>query len=335
MILRSWLATLALLALVACTGAAPPATPSPTPAPTRVVLVASYSNLSTSNLVLWTAKEAGLFEGAGLDVDVRLIEGGQTTMAALVAGQTDFAHLGGSEVLSAAVGGAELAVVATLVPLWAFVLMAPPDIKTPAELKGKKLGIATVGGSVDIAARVALPKVGLVPDKDVTFIPTGSTANLTAALIAGSVQAGMVQPPDTVTLEARGFRVLVDLAKLDAPTSTNVAVARRQLLSGRRDVAQRYVDALVRATVRAKSDRAFAIGVLRKYLKLDDEKVAAATYDHFIKLSPTLPEPKAEQFADAVEQLSRTNAKVKTFDVAAMLDASFVRDAAARGVDKQ
>jgi ABC-type nitrate/sulfonate/bicarbonate transport system substrate-binding protein len=135
----------------------------------------------------------------------------------------------------------------------------------------------------------------------------------------------MLLPPDTVALEAKGFRVLADLGQ--TPTSNTTVTVQRKFADSSRDVVQRYVNALVQGSARAKSDRAFAVGVLKKWLKLEDEKLAAAAYDHYAKIIPALPEPRAEQFADAIAQLGKTNEKVRTLDVSKILDASFVRAA--------
>jgi len=300
----------------------------------RAKLTVSYSNVIATNLPLWVAKEAGIFDRHGLDADVVLIESIQG-IAALIAGNTHVAHIGGSEVLSAAAGGADLVIVGGTVPVWPYVLMVAPEIKTPADLKGKTLAIAGVGGSYDIAVRVALPRIGLVPDKDVSIIATGSVANATAALLSGAVQGTMSQPPDTLVLEPKGFHPLINLAELKLPTANNTIATTRKFLDANRDVAQRYVDSIVEAIAKEKNERAFAISVLGKYLKTTDERALNATYDFYVgTVFPAAPFARKEQFNDAIEQLGKKNPAVRTFDVAKILDESFVQSAVDRGVGR-
>lgn len=331
---------IAALVLAACggppvgaPGSASAAAASPTPVPVK--LTVSYSNVIASNLPVWVAKEAGIFKKNGLDVDVQLIESTKG-IAALLSGDVKFAHIGGSEVLSASVGGAELVIVGGTVPVWPYVLIVAPDIKKPEDLKGKKLAIAGVGGSYDIAARVLLPRLGLKPDEDVTILGTGSVANATAALASGGVQATLSQPPDQLALESQGFHVLANMADLHLATANTTIAVTRAYVTGNKDVTQRYVDSIVEAIAVEKKDRAFTLNVLKTYLKVTDEKALNATYDHYVgTVIPSQPFVKADQFNDAIQTLSRTNDKIRGFDVSKILDPSFVQSAIDRGIDKR
>ncbi len=331
---------IAALLLAAC-GGGPGAVPaSPTsgaasPTPVVAKFTVSYSNVIASNLPLWLAKEAGIFKNNGLDVELALIESTKG-IPALLTGDVKFAHIGGSEVLSAAVGGADLVIVGGTVSVWPYVLLVAPDIKKPEDLKGKRLAIAGVGGSYDIAARVLLPRLGLKPDEDVALIPTGSVANATAALAGGAVQATLSQPPDQLALEPKGFHVLANMADLHLATANTTIAATRAYVSANKDVTQRYVDSIVEAIARAKKDRAFTLEVLKTYLKTSDEKALNATYDHYVgTVIPSAPFVRADQFTDAIATLGKTNEKVKTFDVKKILDESFVQSAIDRGIDKR
>jgi len=330
---------IASLVLAACGGAPATTTPAPTAVaattPAPVKLGASYSNVIASNLPLWVAKEAGIFAKNGLDVELTLIESTKG-VPALLTGDVRFAHIGGSEVVSAAAGGADLVIVGGTVPVWPYVLIVAPEIQKPGDLKGKKLAIAGVGGSYDIAARVLLPRLGLKPDEDVAFIAAGSVANATAALASGAVQATLSQPPDQLALEPKGFHVLANMADLHLSTANTTIAATRAFLSANREVTQRYVDSIVEAIAKEKKDRAFTLGVLKTYLKTADEKALNATYDHYVgTVIPSAPFVRADQFTDTIQTLGRTNEKVRTFDVSKILDESFVQSAMDRGVDKR
>src|SRR5207244_13281788 len=102
------------------------------------------------------AKEAGIFDQNLLDVDRQLIAS-TTGLPALLAGQTQIAHIGGSEALTTTAAGGDVVLVANTGPIWPYQLYAGPDIKTPADLKGKKVAIAGVGGTFDIGIRTLLP----------------------------------------------------------------------------------------------------------------------------------------------------------------------------------
>ena len=176
--------------------------------PTRITV--GYSNISVDFLATWVAKEAGIFDKNGLDVDLQLVSGGSRTMAALLSGQMQISLQGGAEALSASAGSADVVVLGTLAPVYPYKFEVSAGVTAPGELKGKKVGISSVGGSADIATRVALPRIGLDPDRDVQIVPVESHANRTAALLSGQLQGAVDDPPDSVDLERRGLQPLFD-----------------------------------------------------------------------------------------------------------------------------
>ncbi len=331
----------AAVALSACggapsRGAATPscaaAGPSPAANAAPVKIVASFSEIYEGEIPVWVTKDAGIFLKNGLDVDLQYIASG-TSIAALVSGKTQFSQGGGSEALSATVAGGDLVLLGNLVPVYPYVFEVANDIKTLNDLKGKNVGVSQHGSQSDIATRVGLQRQGLDPDKDVKIITVGSSQNRTAALKNGSIQGGLDQLPYSLILERSGFHPLFDLAALRLPTVNNGIVAKRSYVSSHPDVVQKYIDSLVEGIARMKQDKAFAVAVLKKYLKLDDERALSATYDYAVtNLFPSLPYVRPEHLADAVQVLSQSNSKVQKFSVPQMLDNSFVQCAAEKGL---
>lgn len=328
-----------LFIAAACGGTGQPASapsPSPgaTPAPPPVHLEVSYSNIIGDELPLWATKEGGFFEKNGLDVNLVNIASAQG-VPAVNAGQVTFAQVGGSETLAAVANGADLVVIGQLAGVYPFVLEVAADIKTVNDLKGKKVGVSSPGSSSDIATRVALKKMGLDPDKDVFIQPVGSAANRTAALLSGAIQAGVSQPPDSLVLEAKGFHVLYDLASQKLPSANTAVVVRRSYVATNKAIVQRYIDSIVLGIKKLKADKAFGVSVLKKYFNSTDEAAMNATYDFYaLSVAPTQPFAKPEMYADGQAVLGANDAKVKAFDVAKMLDSTFVQSAVDRGLDK-
>jgi len=320
----------------AATSAAPAAgsKATATPQPSRVKLVASYSNAIADYFPPYVAKEAGIFDQNFLDVDLQLITS-TTGLPALLSGQTQIAHIGGSEALTATAGGGDVVIVANTGPVWPYVLYAAADIKTPADLKGKKIAIAGVGGTYDIGIRLMLPKLGLIPDTDVTVLATGSVANAYAALLAGGVSASLAQPPDSLKIEAAGFHAIARMADLNLPTAATTIVVKRDYLNANRAVVQRYVDSIVQAISKARADKAFTVATLKKYLKSEDDKGMAAAYDLYVgTVLKDPPTPTVGQLAGIQDVVAKLNAKVKTLDLAKLIDDSLVKSALDRGLLK-
>ena len=329
-----------ILVAAACGGtgqpaSAPSASAGGTAAPPPPVhLEVSYSNIIGDELPLWATKEGGFFEKNGLDVNLSNIASAQGVPAVL-AGQVTFAQVGGSEVMAAVANGADLVVIAQLAGVYPFVLEVAADIKTTSDLKGKKIGVSSPGSSSDIATRVALKKMGLDPDKDVAIQAVGSAANRTAALLSGAIQGGVSQPPDSLTLEAKGFHVLYDLASQKLPSANTSVAVRRSYIASSKDVVQRYIDSIVQGIKKLKSDKAFGVSVLKKYFNSTDEAAMTATYDFYaLTVTPSQPFAKPEMYVDAQATLGAGDAKVKAFDISKLLDSTFVQSAIDRGLDK-
>jgi len=283
---------------------------------------------------LYLAADSGIFQKNGLDATLQLVSGAPAAAAALTAGELQFAQFGGGAAMSAAANGSDLLMLAIVVPVDQFVIYAAPDIKTGADLKGKKLGVVALGGSEDnIAMRSGIRYLGMDPDKDVSILPVGS--DRVTALVNGAVQAATLTPPDTLAVEPKGFHPVLDMAAAKLPHLGQSSIASRAYVNAHRDVAQKYVDSLIEGIAKLKRDRALAIDVLGKRIKSSDQKAMGVAYDFYTQeIFPALPDPKPELFQDAVTELSKEDPKIKTFDVSSMIDPSFVRSAASRGLDK-
>ena len=312
------------------------ATATPKPAPTKIV--SSYGNVTPSNLAPFMAKELGLFEKYNLSVDLSLISGGNASSAALLSGNVQVGNFGGTEAMSAFVGGGDIRAVALFVPVTPWQFLAKPDYKQPSDLKGKVVGVASIGGSAYIAAVTALTAMGLDPQKDVSIQAFGDTAKLTAAMIGGAAYAGPGHPPDTTALLAAGFKPIYDLAAQKIPATDNATVVLKSWADKNKAALQGYVDAEIEAIAVAKKDKAKTLPIMAKLLNLDPVKDAAAlsqTYDFYLgTIMPTYPHLDVKAFQSTRDALVPTNPAVKDFDVTKLLDDSYVADAEKRGVGK-
>jgi NitT/TauT family transport system substrate-binding protein len=297
-------------------------------------VVVSYSNVVPDDLPVWVAKEAGLFEQHGLQVELKLIAS-STGVPALLSGETAIFNGGGSEALSAVANGGDLVFVGNFVPVYPFQLIAPQSVTSIEQLRGLKVGVASVGSTSDIAARVGLRRVGLDPDRDVTIVAMGSAQNTLAGMLNGAIQANVSRPPDSLKLEANGFHAVFDLAELRLPSVNTCIVVQRSYLSAHREVVQRYVDSVVQGMARMRQDKPFAVQVLEQYYQSDDQAAMEEAYDYHVqKVFPILPTLQPAQFGDTVEQLSPRAPKLREVDLGRVIDNSLVQSAGDRGLTR-
>jgi NitT/TauT family transport system substrate-binding protein len=291
-----------------------------------------YSEIVGVHATEWAAKEAGIFEKNGLNVNPQLIES-SLGVGALLSGQTQIGSMGGSEMLAADVNGADLVAYATMSPVYPYKFEAVAAIKSPADLKGKKLGISRIGSSSDTATRAWLKSVGLNPDTDVTFVQIGSLQARTAALKSGALDGAMASATDAPELESGGLHPLVDLAAARLPAVNDCIIAPRAWVAANKDTFQKFIDSVMEAYPKVKSDRNFTYDVFRKYLKEDKPDKLKIDYDYYVdEVIPKQPFPAAEGFKDAVDTLAGTNPKAAGFDVSKVIDPSFVKSAVDRGI---
>jgi ABC-type nitrate/sulfonate/bicarbonate transport system substrate-binding protein len=125
------------------------------------------------------------------------------------------------------------------------------------------------------------------------------------------------------------------MADLNLPTAATTIVVKRDYLNANRAVVQRYVDSIVQAISKARADKAFTVATLKKYLKSEDDKGMAAAYDLYVgTVLKDPPTPTVGQLAGIQDVVAKLNAKVKTLDLAKLIDDSLVKSALDRGLLK-
>ena len=134
-----------------------------------VKVVIGYGSTDGGVAVLGFAKETKLFEKHGLDVVLVGMGTGSVSLRALIAKDLQISSLSGSGLVQAALQGADTVLIAALINGFVFKVFSAPEISSPAQLKGKKLGVSRYGATSDFAVRLALKKWGLNPDATSIF----------------------------------------------------------------------------------------------------------------------------------------------------------------------
>ncbi|MDE3111358.1 MAG: ABC transporter substrate-binding protein [Chloroflexota bacterium] len=308
--------------------AASAATATPAPKPTTVKF--NWTAVSGASSGLWTAYEAGYFKDENLDVQLQHIASSSTAVAALLSKQIDFTHLDGEVDVDANLKGGNIRMVYAITNKLVFSVMAKKDITKPDQLKGKKLGITKIGSSTDTAARLALSTWGLKPDTDVSFIGLSEVPQIFTALTTGAVDAGVVSPPTSYRAKDAGFNELLNLAT-DGPDWPSVGIgATADYIKANPDIVTRVIRAYSKGVWRFKTDKAFALTVLKKYLSVSDEKILTATWTDFSKYLASPPYPKGfdnviKRYTEEGKDISKlkTSDLVDTTAVKALDDAGF------------
>src|SRR3989304_3241031 len=174
----------------------------------------AYVSPSGALAVPWIAKEAGLFEKNGVDVELIFIRGASTMIQTLVSGDIDMANVAGNAAIEANLGGADVVLLAAVLnhPV-GFYLMAQPGVTSVQELRGSRVGITRFGSATDLLSRIALRQSQLLPEKDVALIQLGGILEIAAGLKAKVVKTACLPSPLNLTLMEMGYQVLVDFSR--------------------------------------------------------------------------------------------------------------------------
>ena len=204
----------------------------------------AYPAKSLNYLPVTLGRDKGIYQSEGIDLQMILVAS-TIQVTALTTGDIDFSGAQ-SQVMAGAARGLPVKVVGFLTIKPSFWLIAKPEIKSMAELKGKIIGITAVGSSTDTLARVLISKSGLTPDKDVALFGTGTTANILTALKAGTVDAGVLSPPFNAMAKQMGFRILAYFGDHFEQSLSGVGTSDK-LLRERADLARRMLVATVKS----------------------------------------------------------------------------------------
>src|SRR3990170_1788876 len=170
----------------------------------RIAYVAPVTTMAP----IWIAAETGAYQREGLDARIIYIEA-KIGIAALVAGEVDAVVISAPSVIPAVLSGANVAFIAGLHNKMIFSFHAQPDIRSPAELRGKIVGTNRPGTPADYGVRVALAKMGLKLT-DVQPMALGSSGVMWSALQSRQVAGVTLAPPYSFSADAAGFSRLVD-----------------------------------------------------------------------------------------------------------------------------
>ena len=204
----------------------------------------SYGGTSGYNVPVWVTHEAGLFKKYGLNGELIMISGAAQGMQAMLANETQFANTSGSAPINVTLQGADAVIIASSYDLIPYGFVVHKEIRSPADLKGKRIAISRFGGVTELAVKLALEKWGL-SSKDITMIQAGPDAQRIPAVQTGAVAASVLAPPGLFAATSLGLKVLADLGDFDAKYPTSVIFAMRSYMTQNRSAVKKFLMALV------------------------------------------------------------------------------------------
>ena len=222
------------------------------------------------------ARERGYYRQEALDVQLVVMPSGLGTQA-LLGGNVKFSTAGGAGLMPI-LRGAPVRFMFTSFSRPMFWLYARSDIRSVESLKGKKVGVSSLGSGPDSLLREILKKHGLDGGRDVAIMPVGSGTARFYALQAGTVDAAMLSVPANLMAQEAGFRELVSFINEEWIELQGTVNVTDQLLVSDPTLVEKFIRATLKGFIHFRDQRSQTIGILTRFLRTKED-AAAKIYD--------------------------------------------------------
>ena len=300
-----------------------------------IKVVAGYGSTDGAIAPLWFAKETKLFEKRGLDVRLVGMGTGSVSLRALIANDLEIASLSGSGLVQAALQGADTVILSAAINGFIFKVFGAPEISSPAQLKGKKLGVSRYGATSDFAVRLALKKWGLNPERDVSILQIGTTQDTLRAMQTKMLDAGVLSGTASLMARKVGFRELGDLAELGLHYPMAPIGTTKSYLQKNEGLVKEFMLAYIEAIHDFKRNKEAALNVLKKYTRNEDREVLEDSYSNAASKYLALPIPTIDGIRTILTELSSTVPAAKNADPEQFVSYKITREIEASGFVKR
>jgi NitT/TauT family transport system substrate-binding protein len=281
--------------------------------------------LGGSTSFFWVAHRSGAFEKHGIRILPIFMRGGREAIQAVLSRDVFISVGGNTGVVSAWTHGAkDLVVIGAFGNKLDYVFVGGPGVKSPADLKGKRIAISQLGASTEFIARLGLKQFG-VSEKDVSLVGLGAQAERWAALSGGHVDASVFQPPVTLRARKAGFPILLDFSKSDYEYAVAGPMTTRSFIRTERQTVMNFMRGLSDGMdfYRNEKNKDAVLKYLGDFYRSNNLEELDETRRVYSQITPDLPvvTPKAMENMIQSDRVLAT-ANVTGTDV---LDLSFLK----------
>jgi NitT/TauT family transport system substrate-binding protein len=293
-----------------------------------------YAALSGTQVAAWMAKEGGYLSKYGIEAELIYIPAVAATQA-LIAGEIQLAQVTGVSTSGAILAGADVRIVASSLNRIVGSIYARPEIKSPEDLKGKKLGISRFGALSETAVAIFLERFGLKRGTDVAIIQLGGLPEIVTAMEKGAVEAGFASPPNTSRAKRLGMRELFDIDTLGIELQQTCITVTTKYLRERRPVVKSFVQAYAEGLHRFVTDRDFSVRVMKKYLRVDDKEMLDDAYAFYSQRVQKIPYPTLKGIKFILDSMAESQPRARKVAPESFVDLSLLQEIEQSGFFKQ
>ena len=284
-----------------------------------------YGALSTSYAPIWLAGEARLFQKNGIDAEVLYLESA-LVRTALIAGDIAMGGMSGTTMAAPRLQGADPIIIASFLNSLQYRLVVRPEIKTPAQLKGRRVGVAGFGLGAHRGAQIMIAKLGLNPDTDVVMLQIGSDPTRLSALLNGTIDASVFNPPLYKRAVEAGMRVLANIEEMGFPVQASALVSTEQFVKKNPDLTRRAMKSIIESIYLVKSNPELTKRAIRKYMRFKDDRDTDEAYQIMRDTTPRKPYPTVEGMKTVLDELAVKLPGAKTAQPREFMDTRFIEE---------
>jgi len=291
-----------------------------------VITPASFSDREG---MLVVAQQQGFFRKYNLVAQVVLMPNAPLALSALTSGDSQFYYgtTSGTS-LGSVLNGLDGVFVAGFVNRLVGAFAVGRGIKTPADLKGKKIGVASLGGGNWMFTMLAFEHWGIDPKRDnITFRIIGDTGVRVQAIATGIIDGSILGYTHGAMLQRQGFPILADLAELNVPFQDSGLFTRKSFLAQHPETVENVLRALVDAIafIQEPENKAAVLKSLAQWLRLPKPEDALEGYDFMRKMYARRIFPNLDGIRNAIRLLTVTNEKFGRLKAEDVFDDRIVR----------
>ena len=290
-------------------------------------IILGYAAPGARALPFWMAQELGLFAKYGVDVEPVFIRGAPILVAGLASGDIQVGSTGGSATLAAVAGGQDLKIIATFGSRNTFDLVTQPNIKRPEDLRGKRIGLTSIGGTTWMALLLWLEHYGLDAQRDKMQLQAmGEQALTVQSLENGVVNAAILDGIYSRRIKPKGFNILGEYSELKYQFVSQALVVQKTLLQQRPDMLENLLKAEIEglAYVLAPKNKPAVIKTLMRRMKTD-ATIAEEGYLDLIRGMERKPMPTVDSMVHVQRLMKLQNPKIGEVKLEDINDARLIK----------
>lgn len=295
-------------------------------AATKITIV--HATINPSVTPLWITAEQGFFAKYGIDPEIVFVKSTSIMLAGLASNRVPVAYGGGGGILGVEASATGLKIVATFIGRVMNDLVASPAIKHPQDLRGKTIGVQSIGGTNWVIANLWLEHLGLDPRRDkIQIVPAGEQSVRVLGMEVGRMDASALGTAYSRSLKNKGFNILGDSMTIKVPLTGSDIVATKNLIEDRPELLENILKALIEGTAFFANPRnkSAVLKTMMTRLRLSDPAAAEEGYAHLARSIESKPYPSVQGLENLQKFMKTQDPRVASLKAEALNDPRFIR----------